>query len=147
MLRAVVLQTVLFLLTSAEVLAGEAKNSPAKVEPIEGSEILRVTLTELARQRLGIETAPVDERPIIPRGTLGGVPELRKVIAYSAVIYDTTGRAWAYTSPKPLVYVRQPISIEYSEGNHTILHDGPPTGTEVVVVGAAELYGTETGVK
>jgi hypothetical protein len=28
-----------------------------------------------------------------------------------------------------------------------VLLEGPPAGTEVVVIGAAELYGAETGVK
>ena len=69
------------------------------------------------------------------------------MISYSAVIYDTTGAAWTYTNPQPLAYVRQPISIDYSQGDMTVLMTGPPTGTQVVVVGAAELYGTETGVE
>jgi hypothetical protein len=29
----------------------------------------------------------------------------------------------------------------------SVLLEGPPAGTEVVVIGAAELYGAETGVK
>jgi hypothetical protein len=29
----------------------------------------------------------------------------------------------------------------------TVLLEGPPAGTQIVVVGAAELYGAETGVK
>ena len=72
---------------------------------------------------------------------------LRKVIAYSAVIYDTKGGAWAYTNPEPLAFLRQPITIEYTRGDMTVLTAGPPTGTQVVVIGAAELYGAETGVK
>ena len=131
----------------ADSAAKEAKNSPAKVEAIDGSEVARITLVEQANQRLGIETAPVREISIVALGADGAMSESRKVIAYSAVIYDTTGRAWAYTSLQPLVYVRQPISIEYSEGDMTVLLEGPPVGTQVVVTGAAELYGAETGVK
>jgi hypothetical protein len=137
----------LLLLAHSEASAKEMKNSPAKVEPIPGSDVSLVTLIEPAIQRLGIETAPVRELQLPRRGMAGASPELRKVIAYSAVIYDTTGRAWAYTTSGPLVYFRQPISIDYSEGDMTVLLTGPPAGTQVVVVGAAELYGAETGVK
>ena len=137
----------LLLLPHCETLAKEMKNSPARVDPIPGSNVSLVTLIELASQRLGIEMAPVRELHLPPRGTTGGSPALRKVIAYSAVIYDTTGNAWIYTASAPFAYVRQPISIDYSDGDMTVLLEGPPAGTEVVVVGAAELYGAETGVK
>ena len=33
----------------------------------------------------------------------------RVVIPYSAVLYDADGATWMYTSPKPLVFVRQDI--------------------------------------
>jgi hypothetical protein len=39
--------------------------------------------------------------------------------------------------------VRQKISIDHVVGDSVMLHDGPPVGTEVVTVGAAEVYGTE----
>ena len=134
-------------LACPESPAKEMKNSPAKVEPIPGSDVALVTLVEPALQRLGIETAPLRELQLPRRGTTGALPEFRKVIAYSAVIYDTTGKAWAYTASGPFVYVRQPIRIDYSEGDITVLLEGPPAGTQIVVVGAAELYGAETGVK
>ncbi len=126
--------------------AADPKAGPAKVEPIEGSPVARVTLIESASNRLGIETAPVREELIAPRDGKGA-PALRKVIAYSAVIYDTSGAAWAYTNPQPLAFVREPLEIDYSRGDLTVLRAGPASGTAVVVVGAAELYGTETGVK
>jgi hypothetical protein len=126
--------------------AADTKAEPSKVEPIEGSPVARVTLIETARHRLGIETAPVREELVTPRDGKGP-PALRKVIAYSAVIYDTSGAAWAYTNPQPLAYVREPLEIDYSRGDLTVLRAGPAAGTPVVVAGAAELYGTETGVK
>jgi hypothetical protein len=137
----------LLLLPHSETLAKEMKNSPAKVEPIPGSDVSLVTLIEPAIQRLGIEVGAVRELQWQRRGTTGTSPELRKVIPYSAVIYDTSGRAWTYTVSGPFVYFRQRISIDFSEGDTTVLLEGPPAGTQVVVTGAAELYGAETGVK
>ena len=77
---------------------------------------------------------------------IAGSGETRKIIPYAAVLYDPTGKTWVYTNPTELVYVRQPIQIETIAGDDVILGDGPPTGTPVVTVGAAELYGTEFGV-
>ncbi|MBI3241984.1 MAG: hypothetical protein HYZ49_06790 [Chloroflexi bacterium] len=70
----------------------------------------------------------------------------RKIIPYAAVIYDVNGQTWVYTNPEPLTFVRQSVTIDYIEDDLAFLTEGPDTGTEVVVVGGAELYGTETGV-
>ena len=75
-----------------------------------------------------------------------GSGALQKVIPYSAVIYDLTGGTWVYTSPEPLTYVREPISVDYIEGDMAVLADGPPAGTLIATVGVAELYGIDTGV-
>ncbi|MEW6239734.1 MAG: efflux RND transporter periplasmic adaptor subunit [Chloroflexota bacterium] len=77
---------------------------------------------------------------------LSGNGATQKVIPYAAVIYDVEGNAWVYTNPEPLVFVRQPIVIDYIEGDLAILLDGPEAETAVVTVGAAELFGAETGV-
>jgi hypothetical protein len=75
-----------------------------------------------------------------------GSGTLQKVIPYAAVIYDLTGDTWVYTSPEPLTFVRQPISVDYIEGDMAVLVDGPDAGTLVATVGVAELYGADTGV-
>jgi hypothetical protein len=75
-----------------------------------------------------------------------GSGEPQRVIPYSAVIYDATGKTWAYTNPEALTYVRHPIDVEYIEGDLAVLKDGPAVGTPVVTAGAAELLGVEQGV-
>ncbi|HET9912355.1 MAG TPA: hypothetical protein VFQ13_10725 [Anaerolineales bacterium] len=87
-------------------------------------------LTEKAAERLGIETitASSDRVP------------------YAAVIYDTEGNTWVYTSPEPLTFVRALVKIEYIEGDTAVLAESLDTGLTVVTVGVSELYGTETGV-
>ncbi len=70
----------------------------------------------------------------------------RQVIPYAAVVYGLEGETWVYTNPEPLVFVRQPIIVDYIEGDQAYLTEGPPTGTSIVTVGVAELFGTETGV-
>ena len=70
----------------------------------------------------------------------------RMVIPYSAVIYGVNGETWVYINPEPLVYVRQPIVIDYIDGDQVYLVEGPETGSTVVTMGVAELFGAETGV-
>jgi hypothetical protein len=116
----------------------EAKSPPAVIEPTEQEGINKVTLTEKAAERLDIQTAAVVEEQI------DGVTKL--VVPYSAVIYDLTGATWIYVSPAALTFVREPITVETVDGDRAILGEGPAAGTEIAVVGVAELYGADTGV-
>jgi hypothetical protein len=104
---------------------------PAKVEPLEGSDVKRVTFTAEGAKRTGLQTATVRD------------DGSRKIVPYAAVIYDPEGKTFVYTSPKPLTYVREAITVERIEGESAFLLEGPPAGTEVVTVGAAEVYGAE----
>ena len=106
------------------------KVAPSKLEPIEGSELQRVILTEKAAERIGLET----------------VPASGSEVPYAAVIYDIEGNTWIYTMPEPLTFVREPIVIDHIEGDTAILSEGLSSEFNVVTVGVAEIYGTETGV-
>jgi hypothetical protein len=101
---------------------------------IEDGDVPQVVLTDKAVQRLGIDFAPV-----------GGGPGA-KVIPYAAVIYDSEGKTWAYTTPKALTFQRQPITVASITGDTATLTEGPDVGTRVVTVGGAELLGVEAGI-
>lgn len=208
--------------------------APAVLEQIVGSDAMRVTLTDDARRRLGVVTAPVTREEVVrtrqfgatlvssfggaasharvvltegeaatvdrdapsmilplaqaattvaspigarlasagpsaaddPPGTLyyalddvvsapPGSPvmidlqlagTMHLVVPYSAVVYDASGRTWVYTAIAPDAYVRHPIEVAYIEAGDAFLTDGPPAGTEVVVVGSGELDGFENGI-
>ena len=132
-----ILATVLLVACGGEA-ESVSKAEPAEVEPIAGTDFNRVTLTEKAAERLGVQTAPVREEQI--DGTT------RVVAPYAAVLYGLNGETWVYIASGPLTYQRQPITVDYIEGDTAVLIDGPPVGTEVVTVAVAELYGTDTGV-
>jgi hypothetical protein len=111
---------------------------PAQVDKIEGSELSRVTLTEKAAERIGLQTAAVGERE------LDGA--MHKAVPYSSLIYDPQGRTWIYTSPQPRTFVREQVEVDRIDGDWAYLVEGPAVGTEVASVGVAEIYGAETGV-
>ena len=116
-----------------------AKHHPAKIEETDQKGIMRVTLEARAAERLGIETTRVSEEQV----SVGGKTVTRKVVPYGALLYDTKGEAWTFTSPSPLVFVRQQVVVEGIEGDRVILAEGPHPGTVVVTVGATLLMGAE----
>jgi len=97
----------------------------------------RIVLSEQAAGRLGITTAPVRQLP----GT--GLAE----VPVAAVLYDQDGTTWVYTSPSPLNYVRQAVTLGPVDADQWELTSGPAPGTLVVTVGGAELLGAELGVE
>jgi hypothetical protein len=132
---------------AAMILTGCSSAAPDEVPPatvtqIAGSQVARLQLTDQAIQRLGITTCPVAEEHTATGQASGGTG-VRKVIPYSAVVYDTDGATWTYVNTAPRAYLRRPITIAAIEGGDAVLSAGPPVGTAVVTVGAAELLGTE----
>ena len=78
------------------------------------------------------------------RLALSGSGDSRRVIPYSAVIYDVTGQTWVYTTTDGLSFLRTPVDVDYIEAGQAFLKDGPASGSKVVTSGAEELYGSET---
>ena len=113
-------------------------NAAVSTETVEGTNLLRVTLSPKAAERLGIATTPVREENV------GG--NVRHVVPYSALLYDEHGATWVYMTDQQYSFVRAPITVESVQGDLVVLSAGPPNGTQVVTVGAAELYGAEAGV-
>jgi hypothetical protein len=126
----------LLLLSGCRDLATEEEvgYEPATVEPIEGSELARVTLTEDGARRIGLDTTAVTSRGA------------RTVVPESAVWVDVNGDAWVYTNPEPLVFIRALVVVERYEDGSAVLRDGPTAGTEVATIGVPELIGSEFGV-
>lgn len=113
--------------------------APVRVETIEGTDLHRITLTERAAERLGIQTDTADLE------TLAGETSERLVVPYSAILYTSDGGAWVYTNPETLVFVREQVIVDSIVGDVAVLAAGDP-GIRVVSVGVAELYGAETGL-
>jgi hypothetical protein len=126
----------LLLLSGCRDLATEEEvgYEPAAVEPIEGSELARVILTEDAARRIGLDTTAVTSRGA------------RTVVPESAVWVDVNGDEWVYTSPEPLVFVRAQVVVDRYDDGSAVLRDGPALGTEVASIGVPELIGSEFGV-
>ncbi|MGA9749086.1 MAG: hypothetical protein WBQ50_16640 [Nocardioides sp.] len=120
------------------VTASDEEHGPALVEPVAGSDLSSVTLTERASERLDIQTAPTQAST--------GSNDARVVVPYASLLYDAQGDTWVYTNPDPLVFVRAAVDVRSIDGDEVRLDAGPEAGVLVVTVGAAELYGAELGV-
>lgn len=130
------------LLVAAVVIAGcsnlalgnETSEGPATLIEVEGSDVPQIALTERAEERLGIAM-----------GAVTGAPDAL-VVPYDAVFYEADGSTWVFTSPDSQTYERTEIMVNSIEDGLALLDSGPPIGTEVVVVGGAELGGVEDGL-
>jgi uncharacterized phage protein gp47/JayE len=111
----------------------------ARVEQTDAGNPPRVILSADAARRAGVQTVPVQARQ------MAGKPALE--IPYGAVFYDPDGVTWTYVAVQPSTFVRQHITVDSIRGGVAVLSAGPPAGTPVVSVGAAQLYGTEVGVE
>ena len=130
---------VLILVALAVGACGSAAKPPAAeaavtVDKIEGSELKKLTLSEHAAQRLGVATTEV--------AASGGAT----TVPYAAILYDKKGLTWTYTNPAGLEFVRTEVAVDHVTDGVAYLDKGPDAGTKVVTVGAAELWGVETGV-
>ncbi|MET4135856.1 hypothetical protein [Pseudarthrobacter sp. PvP090] len=115
--------------SAAPAAVGEA---PAKVEKNAATGIAKLTLTQRGMDRLELKTEPV---------AAGAGTEIR--LPYGALMYDANGKTWVYTNPAPRVFERQEVAVSRVEDGVVTATAGPPAGTQVVTVGAAELFGAE----
>jgi len=107
---------------------------PTRLDEVRGSEFLRVTFTEEGARRAGLQTGAV-------RGS-----GRHTVVPYAALIYEPDGKTYVYTSPKPRTFMRAEVKVRDIRGDRAMLADGPPAGTTVVTIGAAEVYGAELDI-
>ncbi len=104
---------------------------PAHLQPIDGSDVQKVTFDERGAEQVSLQTATVRRQG------------KHTVVPYAALIYDGQGASWVYTSPDPLTFLRVAVDVVRIEDDRVLLRDGPRPGTSVVTTGAAEVYGAE----
>jgi hypothetical protein len=138
MIASILAAAALFLLPAcADVSkAKEEATEPAEMVPFEGSDHDAIVVQPEAVKRLRIETAPIE----------AGARADRTTMPSAAVFYGVDGETWIYTNPDVNTYLRVPIAVEDIEGETAHVRGGPEPGTQVVVVGAPELFGVEEGV-
>ena len=132
LLMLIVVLLVLPLSACAPAAAPEEEEKPVMLEPIAGTDLNRLTLTEKAAERLGLETAPVVAQ------------EGQVVVPYAALLYDPSGQAWVYVNVDTLAYERQQVTVDSIDGDKAVLSKGPEAGSNVVTMGATELFGSES---
>jgi hypothetical protein len=104
---------------------------PAHLESTGPNQPARVILTEEAVHRVELQTTKVR----LEDGDLE--------VEHAALVFDKRGKPWVFMVVGPQTYVRAPVEIKEIDDELMILASGPPPGTEVVTVGAIELWGTE----
>src|SRR5262245_28767001 len=67
------------------------------------------------------------------------------VVPWSAILYDIHGGTWVYMRTAPHVFARQRLELQRVVDSLAVFTRGPAAGAEIVVTGAAEIFGTEFG--
>lgn len=73
-------------------------------------------------------------------------PEESLAIPVSAILYDINGGSWVYVKIASHVYSRCRVEVSHVVNDYAVLTRGLNSGDEVVITGAAEIFGTEFGV-
>jgi hypothetical protein len=107
---------------------------PAALESTGPDKPARVILTEEAVDRVALQTTEVK--------ALG--KDL--TVDHAALVFDKAGKPWVFSVVGPRTYIRATVTIKEVEDNVVTLSAGPPAGTQVVTVGAIELWGAELGI-
>jgi len=94
----------------------------------------KITLTDEAARRVALQT------------TVVGARGAELSVHHGALVYDKKGLPWVFAVVGPRTYVRSAVTVKQVDGDVATLSAGPPAGTEVVTVGAIELWGTELGI-
>lgn len=135
LLAAVALSLIFAQASGTEPDEGSSHEEPATYAPVEGSDLLRITLTASAAERLDIQIASV-----------GTGAEGTSVVPSAALIITPDGKHWVYTNPEGLDFLRHEITDVVEVDHQAFFVEGPPVGTAVVVTGVPELYGAEFGI-
>ena len=101
---------------------------PARLSPP------KITLTDEAARRVALQT------------TVVGARGAELTVHHGALVYDKKGLPWVFAVVGPRTYVRSAVTVKHVDGDLVTLSAGPPAGTEVVTVGAIELWGAELGI-
>lgn len=127
-------------LTLAACTEAESTSSatyePTKLHYGADGDVTRVEFTAEGARRTGLQTALVRR---------SGAD---LVVPYAALIYDSDGTSHVYTSPRALTYVNTPVTVRRIDAgrDRVLLKTGPPSGAQVVTVGAAEVWGAELDI-
>lgn len=102
-------------------------------------------LSRLGAERIGVRTVRARAVPA-PPPPASAVGASTVIVPYGAIVYDPSGRTYAFVNRAPLRYVEVPVTVDHISGSSAYLSRGPHAGARVVSVGAEELYGVQTGV-
>lgn len=66
-------------------------------------------------------------------------------VPYSSIVYDIYGGSWVYVKAAAQTYTRKRVEVSHVIDNNAVISRGLSAGEQVVIAGAAELFGAEFG--
>ena len=113
--------------------------SAATYQPAEVSEVANLDVKQVRFTATGAEQVDLQTEAARRSGRYTVVP-------HAALIYDGQGVPWVYTATAPLTFLRAKVVVDRVVGERALLSSGLSAGTDVVAVGATQVYGAELGI-
>lgn len=113
--------------------------SAATYQPAEVSEVANLDVNQVRFTATGAEQVDLQTEAARRSGRYTVVP-------HAALIYDGQGVPWVYTATAPLTFLRAKVVVDRVVGERALLSSGLSAGTDVVTVGATQVYGAELGI-
>ena len=111
-----------------------ATYQPAEVSEVANLDVKQVRFTSTGAAQVDLQTEAAQRSG---RYT---------VVPHAALIYDGQGVPWVYMVTAPLTFLRVEVVVDRVVGDRALLSSGLSAGTEVVTVGATQVYGAELGI-
>jgi membrane fusion protein, heavy metal efflux system len=124
--------------TESSAILAKPVNAPPSADPLTSSTHLYYVL-----QNAQLTFKPA-QRVSVTLNNLGNSSKAL-TIPWSAIVFDVYGGSWVYTQKSKNTYERNRVFLNHVSGNNAVLSEGPTEGSQIVVNGALELFGVETG--
>lgn len=124
--------------TESSAILAKPVNAPPSADPLTSSTHLYYVL-----QNAQLTFKPA-QRVSVTLNNLGNSSKTL-TIPWSAIVFDVYGGSWVYTQKSKNTYERNRVFLNHVSGNNAVLSEGPSEGSQIVVNGALELFGVETG--
>lgn len=113
-------------------------NAPPTADPLTSSTHLYYALTDHRSTLRPMQRVTV----AIPTS---GKSTNTLTLPWSAVVFDIYGGSWVYVQKSNHTFERKRVFIDHVDGQRAFISEGPAEGSKVVMNGALELFGVETG--
>ncbi|MDG1096095.1 MAG: efflux RND transporter periplasmic adaptor subunit [Methylophilaceae bacterium] len=124
-------------------LIGKPVNAPPTADPLTGSAHIYYAIQNKATQNNTSSLRPAQRVSVALKMLSKKANHL--TVPWSAIVIDIYGGNWVYVQKNNHTFERNRVFVDYVSWDTALISEGLKEGDKVVVNGALELFGVETG--